>query len=256
MDLGTIAGLLAGTLLVLVSILMGSSLSSFIHVPSMLITLGGAMSATLINFPIPKFIGAIKVVKKTLFSDVASAPKEIQRIVQLATVARREGIVALENEFEKIDDEFLKKGLQLIVDGFPAETVRSILEIDVMSIQDRHSNGKKILDNMANYAPAFGMIGTLMGLVTMLQNLSDPSQIGGGMATALITTFYGAVAANLFLMPLSGKLEARSKEEILVKQILVEGILSIQAGEVPYLVADKLSSFIDPASRKEVANSR
>ncbi len=256
MDLGTLAGLVGGILLVLVSILMGSNIGAFLHVPSMMITVGGATAATLINFPIPKFIGVIKVVRKTLFDDTPTASEEIQRIVQLATIARREGIVALENEFEKIDDDFLKKGLQLIVDGFPAETVRSILEIDVMSIQERHSQGKKILDNMANYAPAFGMIGTLIGLVTMLQNLSDPSQIGGGMATALITTFYGAIMANLIFTPLAGKLEARSKEEILVKQILVEGILSIQAGEVPYLVADKLSSFIDPRERAAVSSDR
>ncbi|MFH2001068.1 MAG: MotA/TolQ/ExbB proton channel family protein, partial [Planctomycetota bacterium] len=162
---------------------------------------------------------------------------------------RREGLLALENKLESLEDPFLTKGIRLIIDGFPTETVRDILEIDADQSSARHIMGKSIYDSMGAAAPAFGMIGTLVGLVQMLQNLDDPSKIGGGMAVALITTFYGAVMSNMVFLPLAGKLAQREKEEQLIRQIIIEGVIAIQAGDQPQLVEEKLKSFLSPRDR-------
>ncbi len=171
-------------------------------------------------------------------------------MVEYANIARREGLLSLEEKLEELEEPFLSKGIRLIIDGFPQETVKNILAIELEYMEQRHGTGKGILDAMGNFAPAFGMIGTLIGLVAMLQTLDDPSQIGGGMATALLTTFYGALFANLFFIPLAGKLDTRNREETLLREIMIEGLLSIQAGDRPQLVAEKLKSFVAPDIRR------
>lgn len=252
MDIATLLGIVAGVVCVLVSILLGSTVAIFVHVPSVMIVVGGTIASTLINYPLKKVMGVMGVIKNTFLFKLPSFGGVIRQIVEYATLSRREGLLALESKLEDLDDPFMAKGIRLIIDGFPAETVREILETDLSQTSARHMTGKAILDSMGAAAPAFGMIGTLIGLVQMLQALDDPSKIGGGMAVALITTFYGALLANLVFNPLAGKLGQREKEEVLIREIVIEGVLSIQAGDQPQLVEEKLKSFLSPGMRKEL----
>jgi chemotaxis protein MotA len=182
------------------------------------------------------------------------APTElIERTVEYSNLARKEGILALEAKLKEVKDPFFAKGLQCVVDGFSADTVRSIMELDADWSRARHANGKKVLETFAAMAPAFGMIGTLVGLVQMLASLSDPSQIGGGMAVALLTTFYGAVIANVMCIPIAGKLDLRAKEEAQLKAMMIDGVLAIQSGEKPTIIRERLSAFLAPKLRERAA---
>jgi chemotaxis protein MotA len=252
MDIATLFGIIAGVGCVLTAILMGSTVELFFHVPSMMVVVGGTIASTLINFPIKKVLSVAKVVKNVFLFRLPLYTNIIRQIVDFAMLSRREGLLALESKLEDLEDPFMAKGIRLIIDGFPTETVREILETDVDQATNRHLTGKGILDSMGAAAPAFGMIGTLIGLVQMLQALDSPDQIGGGMAVALITTFYGALLSNLVFIPLAGKLGQREKEEYLIRQIIIEGVLAIQAGDQPQLVEEKLKSFLPPLERKEV----
>jgi len=186
---------------------------------------------------------------KTIKYPLPSVPKEISRVVEFSNLARREGLLSLEEKLDEIDDVFMVKGLRLVIDGFPAETVRDIMVIEIDSLSNRHAAGKDVLEALGGFSPAMGMIGTLIGLVAMLNNLDDPSGIGVGMAIALLTTFYGAVLANTIFLPLARKLETRAKQEASVRELMIEGILSIQAGDKPALVKEKLRSFVPPRER-------
>lgn len=249
MDIATLVGIISGTLLIIGSIAAGGGLMVFFNVPAILITAGGTFAATLINFPLSKVLGLFSVVKKTLLYKLPSATADIERMVKLARTARSEGLLALENQLDEMKDPFLQKGVQLVVDGTEPEVLREVMTIELEQLELRHSVGKSILNSMGAAAPAFGMIGTLIGLVQMLRNLSDPSGIGQGMATALLTTFYGSLMANLIFIPLAGKLGMRSKQEVASKQLIIEGIAAIQAGLNPRLVEEKLKSFLAPKMR-------
>lgn len=249
MDLATLVGFILGMLVVLGSILMGGSLVAFIDIPSMVVVGGGTMAAILVNYPLTRVKMVIQVVKNSFVTKLPDEREEIERIIRYAQVARREGLLALEEKLPEIDDPFLVKGVQLVIDGFPAETVRDILSIEMDFQRARHAEGKEMLEQFAAFAPAFGMIGTLMGLVQMLQNLSNPDDIGSGMAVALLTTFYGAVLANLLFTPMAGKLAFRDKEEMLLREIMIEGVIAIQSGDKPQLIREKLKSFIAPPGR-------
>jgi len=251
MDITTLVGIGAGMGLVLIAILRGGGIATFINIPSLMITVGGTIGATLINFPMPKIMGVMKVVRKAIFYKESSPEKTISTLVEFARIARREGVLALEERLSGTDDPFFRKGVQLAVDGTPPETIREILTIDLASLQERHKVGQSIFNAMGTYSPAFGMIGTLIGLIQMLRSLDDPSKIGQGMATALITTFYGALLANLVFLPIAGKLKVRSEEEVLNKKLIMEGIVAIQSGDNPRVVEDKLNSFISPGVREK-----
>jgi chemotaxis protein MotA len=256
MDVATLAGVILGFFLIISSILMASSLAIFIHVPSLMITIGGTIAATLINYPLSKVLSVFKVARTAVLFKLPPVDVEIDRMVEFANVARREGLLSLEEKLEDLEDPFLGKGIRLIIDGFPQETVRAILAIELEYMEQRHGTGKSILDSMGSFCPAFGMIGTLIGLVAMLQTLDDPSQIGGGMAVALLTTFYGALFANLIFIPLAGKLDTRNREETMMREVMIEGLLSIQAGDRPNLVAEKLKSFVAPEVRRQMEASK
>lgn len=252
MDIGSLTGIVLGMVLVIGSIMASGSLMAFVDIPSIMIVLGGTIAATLINFNLDQVVGSVRVASKAFLQSEHDNPKEvIDNIVRFAEKARREGLLALEAEAETLDDEFMKKGVELIVDGTDAELVREILETELSFLEERHRIGASLFDTMGALAPAFGMIGTLIGLVLMLGSLDDPDAIGPGMATALITTFYGSMLANLFFIPIAGKLKLRSADEVLNKQLAIEGILSIQAGENPRIVAEKMKAFLSPSSRKE-----
>jgi len=255
-DIATIAGLVVAFGLIVWSILLGGSLSGFIDMPSVAVVIGGTMGALLINFPLKKFLALGKVIGKTMMFALDEPGIVIDKMVGYAERARREGMLALEEDSENETDDFLRKGLRLAVDGTDPQLLEKILETDVEQIENRHSEGAKLLGMGGTFAPAYGMIGTLIGLVNMLSNLDDPTQIGAGMATALITTFYGAVMANAVFIPLQGKLEIRSKEEMVIKSMIIEGIMAIQSGDSPRIVEEKLKSFLSPVARAQAEEAK
>lgn len=254
MDLTTVVGTVLAFGLILFAIASGQGgMTIFVDVPSVMIVGGGTLAVTLMSFPGHHLRSLVKVLLRSYLARLSSPAEEIERIVGFATLARKEGLLALEGKLDEIDDPFFSKGIQLVIDGVAAETVRDIMSIEAEWQRARHVSGKKMLDVMGAMAPAFGMIGTLVGLVQMLQSLSDPSKIGGGMATALLTTLYGAMAANMVFIPLSSKLEMRANEEALLRELMVEGIVSIQAGEGAQLIKEKLSAFLSPQAREAMA---
>jgi chemotaxis protein MotA len=254
LDLSTVIGLLLGIAFIIGGILISGELGSYIDMPSIVIVLGGTIASTLASFPMKTFLNTSKVIKNAFFNKETSPDGVIEEIINLANIARKEGLLSLEEYAEKLEDEFLQKGIMLIVDGTDPELVRNILETELVFLEERHGEGQSIFETMATYAPAFGMIGTLIGLINMLKYLDDPSTIGPNMAVALITTFYGSMLANVIFLPLSQKLKIRSKSEILVKELMVEGLLSIQAGENPRIIEEKLKTFIPPEMRRNYRN--
>lgn len=252
MDIATIIGLVVGFILITLSIAIGAGAKTFFHIPSMLITVGGMLCATMIHFSLPQFLGIFGIVKKTFVNKSTPLQELIQSMVNYATINRRDGALALEQEISRTDNKFVGKGLQMLVDGQEEEVIRDMMELEISSLQERHNQGKKILEFMGAAAPAFGMIGTLIGLIKMLKNLSSPDKLGAGMAVALVTTFYGALMANLVFIPLAGKLGMYSKNEILAMEMGVEGICAIARGENPTVVREKMQAFISPKRREAV----
>jgi len=256
MDAATLIGIISAFALVITAIMMGSGLSVFVDVHSLMIVFGGTFGATMINYPIRDVLGVFKVVKHVFFSRIWSSQELISRFLEFSRKARRDGLLGLEPELLKLNDPFLIKGLQLAIDGVEPEAIREILETEIEYLQERHRAGAEILSTMATFFPAMGLIGTLIGLVQMLRVMEDPGTIGPAMALALLTTFYGAVAANLICLPMAGKLRKRSKEETLIKEMMVNGIISITNGENPRIVEQKLHSFIPPEQRESRYRSR
>lgn len=249
MDIATFIGIIASFGVLVSAIMAGSSLSTFVNVPAMLIVGGGTICATMINYPLKDVIRSVKVVQKAFFAKNLTFGEIIANFVNYASRARKEGILALEATLPEIQDDFLKKGLQLTIDGLEPQSITDILETEIAFIEDRHRLGAEMFQSMGAFAPAFGMIGTLIGLVQMLQNMEDPSTIGPSMAVALITTFYGAVLANVLFLPISGKLKTRSKEEALIKEMIHQGIISLSRGDNPRILEQKLHSFLPPNLR-------
>ena len=252
MDIATIIGVLFGLVIIIGAIVAGGGAMAFVHLPSIAITMGGMACATMIHFSLPQFLGIFSIIKKTIVTKIPSSSELIQKMVNYAAINRRDGALALEQEIHKIDDLFFVKGLQMLVDGQDGENVRELMSLEIQYLQERHSTGKKILEFMGAAAPAFGMIGTLIGLVQMLRNLDSPESIGAGMAVALLTTFYGAFAANLIFIPLAGKLGIYSKAEVTAMEMIMEGICAIAQGENPTAVREKMQSFVSYGRREEV----
>jgi chemotaxis protein MotA len=251
MDIATIIGIVSGCGVIVWAMALGGSLLIFWDVPSVAITVGGMLASTLIQFSLPQCLSIFSVVKKTFVTKIPTPTELIKSMVEYATINRRDGALALEQEVGRLRDTFFAKALQLIVDGQSPDDIRDYLSMEIQYMQDRHGVGKKILEYMGGAAPAFGMVGTLIGLVQMLTNLSSPDQIGAGMAVALITTFYGAVMANLIFLPLAGKLGLYSKAETTAKEMIVEGICSIAKGDNPTIVREKLQVFVSQGKRAD-----
>ncbi len=252
MDIATIVGLFLGVFFFFFSIIVDKGVAgviAFWNLPSVLVTIGGAIASTLINFPVENFITALKASSIAFKAVVMNEGEVIKEIIKLSNVARKEGLLALEEAAENIDDSFLKKGVLLIVDGTDPELVRNILETELSFIETRHKGVQGVWNQMGALAPAWGMIGTLIGLINMLGSLSDPSAIGPAMAVALLTTMYGSIVANFICIPFAGKLSIRSNEELLMKEVMIEGLLSIQAGENPRVIEEKLKAFLAPVLR-------
>jgi chemotaxis protein MotA len=252
MDLATLLGVILGFTVIGWAIMLGGSWVIFVDMPSVAITIGGMLCATLIHFSLPQFLGVFSVVKKTIVSRIPQPSELIQKMVNCAAINRRDGAIALEQEINKVNNTFFAKGLQMLVDGQKPEEIRDLLSMEIQYLQDRHADGKKILEFMGSAAPAFGMVGTLIGLVQMLKNLQSPDQIGAGMAVALITTFYGAILANLIFLPLAGKLGLYSKAETTTKEMILEGVCAIAYGANPSGVREKMQIFLSQSKREAV----
>lgn len=257
MDLATIVGLLGCAGAVVYGIVSGdqgfSALGNFWDLPSFLIVIiGSFMCMITMSESFGDFVNKIKSFVLTIKTPESNEADVIHTIIDLANVARKEGLLQLEEAAGDIDDEFLKKGIMLIVDGTDQELVSSILETEIDCIEQRHSKVIGFWDSLASMGPAWGMIGTLIGLINMLKLLDDPSSIGPNMAVALITTLYGSLLANWISIPIATKLRANNKKEIMTKEVISEGILSIQAGENPRVIEEKLKSFLSPGARDEV----
>ncbi|MGI6036932.1 MAG: motility protein A [Limnochordia bacterium] len=256
LDIATLGGIILGLALLLWAILINSPLSIFLDFPSVLIVLGGTIAATLINYPLRTIINVLRVTRVAFFHKQTSPEEMIATLVSFAEKARREGLLAMEDEADRLDEPFLKKGIQLVVDGTEPELVKGILEIELSFLEERHGMGQQVFQTMGSVAPAFGMTGTLIGLIQMLGEMDDPNTIGPALAVAVITTLYGVVLANLVFLPIAGKLKVRSEEEIQLREIMIEGILSIQAGENPRIVEEKLKAFLPPENRENLETRR
>ena len=256
MDLGTIIGVLIGVALVFGSIIQGGGLGMFMNVPSLMIVIGGTTAATLMAFPLGVVRGLVGIVMRAFMHKAPSPEKILELIVHYAEVARRDGMLALEEEGERAPDEFLRKAVRLAVDGTDSELIGMILRLELKAQEQRHKTGQDVLTEAASYAPAFGMIGTLIGLILMLKTLDDPSSIGMGMAVALVTSFWGSFLANIVFLPLAGKLRNRSKEERAIRMLVIEGITSIQGGDSPRIVKEKLHTFLPPSARLTVEKEK
>jgi len=250
MDLATVFGIILAFGMVVGPILLANDLVSFVDLPSFLIVVFGSLGSVLIGFTFSDVVGILKVTKNAFFSKPQDMEKLIDNMVNLGEKARREGILALEHEMARVDDLFLKKAMQLAVDGNEPEVIENVMGVEIDRIEERHEIGRSMYDSLAAFGPAYGMLGTVMGLIQMLKSLDDPSSIGQGMALCLITTFYGSILANVFGIPISNKLKRRSKEEVLIKNMIVFGVLSIHSGDNPRITRDKLETFVPPKFRK------
>ena len=238
-----------GLILAAIGMAEGASYGAFVDYPSAMVVIGGAISAAMISFPLKNFLGVGKVTSKVIFNKIESVPELIETIVSLAETARRDGLLALEGRLDEIDNPFIVMGIQMAVDGTRPEVIEDIMRTELDAVATRHRDGKSVLDQMGRFAPAFGMIGTLMGLIIMLGNMSDPSSIGAGMAVALITTLYGAIISNVLFLPFAEKLGFLNKQELLVMEIVIRGIMGIQSGDNPRVIEQKLNTFIPPRLR-------
>jgi len=254
MDMLAIGFFAVTILLVIGGIVIGGAPGAFINIPSMLITVGGTLGAIGVATPKKDFLKIPKTVKEAFAKeDFIDTIELMSLLVEMARKARAEGLLALEEEISKIDNDFIRKSAQLVIDGTPPETVKAIMDAEIDITERRYATSKRAFDLMAELAPAFGMLGTLIGLIQMLRNLDTPEALGPGMAVALITTFYGSFIANVIAIPISKKISARASDAILAMEIVVEGILSIQSGENPRLVEEKLKVFLPAEERAKLA---
>lgn len=254
MDIGTLIGIVLSFGLMVWAILFGGPLSIFIDIPSIAIVIGGSIGVALINYPLGDIIGTVGVIKKTILIKEPDTNKLIAQMLDFSAKARKGGILSLQDQIDSIEDKFLVKALQMAVDGQEPSELKAILTTEVDNLAARHSYGSEILNTLGAIGPAMGMIGTLIGLVQMLQNMSDPAAIGPAMAVALLTTFYGAVLANILFIPMAGKLKARSKTEVLQKMVIIEGMESILSGENPRVMEQRLHTYLAPKKRTSVFN--
>jgi chemotaxis protein MotA len=248
-DITTLIGSMVSFGLVIVSILLGGEGGWFLNYPSIMIVLGGTMGATLLAYPLSEVLGVFGVAKNVFLHRSQSAAELIPLIAGLAKKARQEGILSFESQLDQIEDPFLVKGIQMAIDGMESSAIEEVMATEIQYLEERHRLGAEIFTTMGSFAPAMGMLGTIIGLVQMLMQMKDPSQIGAPMAVALLTTFYGTILANLMFIPVAGKLRTRSKQEILIKQMVLEGVISIQSGDNHRVVEQKLKAFIPPKAR-------
>jgi len=250
-DLMTPIGITIGFMTIMFAILVNAGISGaalFIDIASIFIVLGGTVASLVVTFNKKQLLTSFKVLKEAFKQSDSHIPDLVRLFIRLADRARREGMLALESELDDIEDPFIRKGMMLAVDGIEPEVIQDILDAEINAMEERHAQGRSIFERAGSYAPSWGMIGTFIGLVLMLNTLSTPETLGPQMALAIITTLYGAVLAYLFFLPMAHKLEQKTDEEVLVKEIIIEGIIGIQSGQNPRILEEKLSAFLPPGT--------
>lgn len=257
MDLASLIGLIGGIVMVVFGIVTGEvidfgKLGNFVDIPSVIITIGGSLTCLIGSNTIQEFVNGLKGFSLALKVPKLEQAETIKQIIDLSNTARKEGLLALETAAADLEDPFMKKGILLIVDGTDPDLLRAILETELICIEDRHKKVIGFWSTLVAMGPAWGMIGTLIGLVNMLKNLSDFSTIGPNMAVALLTTLYGSLLANWIGTPVVNKLTANNAKEVMLKEVMIEGLLSIQAGENPRVIEEKLKSFLAPSQRDSI----
>ncbi|TWI56938.1 flagellar motor protein MotP [Halalkalibacter nanhaiisediminis] len=253
-DILTPIGIVLGITVILLAVFADagpSGLVFFIQIASILIVFGGVIAAIVITFSMAELKLLPKVLVETFRTETHDLQQLIDAFVDLSGKARREGLLALEAGLDDVEDPFIKKGVLLAVDGIEPDVIKDIMMAEVIAMEERHRKGRAILEKAGEYAPAWGMIGTLIGLVLMLQNLNDPSTLGPSMSIALLTTLYGTVLANLIFIPMATKLTNKTDEEVFVKQIIIEGVIGVQSGQNPKILGEKLSAFVSNKANKE-----
>lgn len=249
MDIASVLGFVLGTFCLIYSILIQGQLINFYNLPSIFITLGGGFFSTMIYYDIKDILSIPKYIKIAFTSKSSNAMETIALMVKLSEKTRREGLLAIEPELEQIEDPFIRRSLQLVVDGIESETIKDYMNMEISNMEERHSTGISIFKTMGSEFPSWGMIGTMIGLIIMLQNLDDASTIGPAMSVSLVTTFYGCVLANFICIPIADKLQKKSDEEVHIKELIAEAVISIQAGENPKMMEQKLRVFLSPGER-------
>lgn len=258
-DILTPIGITLGFIMIMLAIITNGGsegAASFLDVSSIFIVIGGLIASMLINFKMEEIKLTNKVLKEAFHKNDQRLSGLIELFIRLSERARREGILALESELEEVDDKFIRKGILLAVDGIEPEVISDIMNAEITAMEDRHYKGRTLIEKAGEYAPAWGMIGTLVGLVLMLNSLQDPSTLGPSMAVALLTTLYGTVLANLVFVPMASKLEGKTEEEVFIKQIIIEGVIGVQSGQNPRILEEKLSAFLPNVTKaKEKAEN-
>jgi chemotaxis protein MotA len=252
MDLATIFGIFTGFGLVIAAILTSGGLSWFVDAPAAMIVGGGTLGALLINYSLGDIFRVLSVAKNAFLQKGQKAEEVIEQLLAMSRLARKEGILSLDKVSGRVRDPFFRKGTELVMDGVEPNTLSNIMETELDSIAERHRLGAEIFTSLGNFAPAMGMTGTLIGLVKMLMQMNDPSSIGPSMSMAFVATFYGVILANLVFLPIAGKLKMRSSQEMMIKQLIIGGIISIQMGDNPRVLEQKLQSYVSPGKRKTI----
>jgi chemotaxis protein MotA len=259
MDLATILGIAVGLALVVVSILISEGVKGFVpflNYEAFLIVMGGTFCALLVNYPIREVFKLTKVTRKVLSqNEQEDTPEIISTFVELAKKARTEGFLALENNVKAMKNDFMKRGVQMVIDGLDKEFIANMMETELGLLRERHSVGQEIFTALGTYAPSFGIIGTVLGMVMMLNSISDVEEVPRRMALALAAAFYGLGSGYLLFIPMAGKLRRKSDEEILVKEIIIRGVLLLQSGAVPSRIEENLKAYLEPSQRALVKNA-
>ncbi|MBI4055451.1 MAG: MotA/TolQ/ExbB proton channel family protein [Elusimicrobia bacterium] len=252
MDFATILGILVFAGLVVASVFLSEGVAGFkpfLNIEAVFVVLGGTFCATLVNYPLSQVAGLGRVLRKVLFSSGEDTSEIVTTFVSLSQKAKKEGFLALEGDVKKITNDFLQRGVQLVVDGADHEFIRNMLETEIGFIRERHKIGREIFNALGTYAPAFGIIGTVLGMILMLNGIDDVGEVPRRMALALAAAFYGLGAGYLLFLPMAGKLRRRSDEELLVKEIVIRGVLLLQTGAAPSMVEANLKAYLEPAKR-------
>lgn len=254
MDLATVIGLVAGWGAVFLCLIIeGGKIGELVNLAAAVVVFGGTAGATVVSVSMDQLLALPSVVRKAIFRHVSDQAELIKMLVEFARKARREGILALEADTANIDNRFLKKGMQLIIDGTPSELVREVLETEIVAMQERHKSGETVFATAGGFAPTFGIIGTVMGLINMLARLNEPGKMGHAIAAAFVATLYGVLVANLVCLPIGAKLKANTSEEVIAYEMILEGVLAIQAGLTPRMIEMKMMAFLPPKMRARLS---
>jgi chemotaxis protein MotA len=259
MDIATISGLVGALLLVFIAVYQSEGLAgfkAFVSAEAFLVVIGGTIAALLVNYPLKQVLGVVKVLKKVLSAKEEDTSQIISTFVNLCTKARQRGFLSLEEDVKKIDNDFLRRGVQLVIDGADQEFIRTMLETEIGFIKERHKVGQEIFNALGTYAPALGIIGTVLGMILMLRTIDNPAEVPKRMALALAAAFYGLSAGYILFLPMAGKLRRRSEEELLIKEIIIRGVLLLQSGASPMIVESNLKAYLEPSARAAIKREK